>query len=322
MENLSPELEKFRPSEEEFFKGLQSNIENHDQDSDGFTALEYDPVKYPFQRIDCRHWKGTNANQQQLLDTASLIIPSANEVIEFLIEERFDLINHASDKLETDGKLKLVTNHEDVIGVMVLGGALLCAMYEKDLLEETDINTAIFISDFIKTTDFRGFGPTVHVLGELVSDTIFSQPPTKSLSKAGIPEEVTSEVNSVARQVHKELEDDDKPLFTIYAGSGTTDEFVKGGINKKKNPSVIHMGPISNGSKKLNASSWVLPAGINLSDRESPRYFFGHMRTPRHTSVDQHVVMHDIEEGMQEATGIQHQYHSDADSFNDIKNLD
>jgi hypothetical protein len=314
---LSPELENKRIYEPLVAAEMLRNVGTHNNQTDGFSRLELDTDKYPFQRIDCRHVIGENATPNKLRETAQLIVPSAEQIIEYLVKEREDLLNHASDKIETEGKLKIVTNHENVIGVMVLGGAFLCAMYEKNYFKETDIKTALFVSDMIKFTQLHGMDSTVNILGGLITDTFFTQPPTKSIKNTSIPREVSEKVNEVAVKEHQELEESDEALITIMAGSGTRDVYKGRKFGNMKTPPTVHMGPIAYGTNDLLKTSWSIPAGLDMRKPEKQHYFFGKMTKPTSENIDSHIVMNEIQEGMTKTTGVLHKYHSERKSFYD-----
>lgn len=318
--NLSPQLESLRSEHELIVANeLIKNASSHKDSSDGFGVLGYEaddmgnPV-HEFQRIDCRHVEGLNAKAETLRETAQLIVPE----IEFLIEDtktnRKDVLNHFVDRLEVDGKIKVPTNHENVIGVMVIGGIVMCSLYELNLLSHEDVKTALFVSDMIKFTNFREFGPTVDILAGLVSDTLFTQPPSESVKNSHIADEVQDQVNPSTLEIHKELEDSDTPVITFLAASGQRDKKKSRRFGKNKQPKTINMGPLSYGTERMLSTSWLLPAGINMGTK-TPSLFIGEMTEPPTQPLSTHSVMNTIAHGLTEATGIKHLYHSKRADF-------
>lgn len=317
---MSEELLPYREYEDLVSTELLKNASSHKDATDGFSPLLHLPETYQFQRIDCRRYEGTNATPEKMRETAQLIVPETEQIIEYLKEERTDLLTHAADKLETSRKLKLVTNHQNVIGVMVLGGALLCALYEEGYFDKDQIRTALFVSDMIKYTSLHGIDATVNVLGGLITDTFFTLPPSKSIKDTAIPENVRKKVNEVAVNEHEELENAEMPLFTILAGSGTRDIYKGRSFGKNRNSRMVHLGPMAYGTGDLLGTSWFIPGGLDMRKRQSPAFFYGRMTKPSSDPLDQHIAMHAIQEGMTEATGIQHKYHTKRESFFAISN--
>lgn len=317
---LSGELLPYREFEDLVSTELLKNASSHNDATDGFSPLQHNPDMYGFQRIDCRRYEGTNASPEKLRETAQLIVPAAEQIIEYLKNERSDLLSHAADRLETDGKLKIVTNHQNVIGVMIMGGALLCALYEKNYFDSNQIRTGLFVSDMIKYTSLHGIDATVHILGGLITDTFFTIPPSKSIKDTAIPETLRRKVNQVSVTEHAELEDAKMPLFTILAGSGTRDIFKGRTFGRNREPATIHLGPMAFGTGDLLKTSWAIPAGLDMRKSADPAYFYGQMTKPSADPLDQHIVMHEIQEGMSKVTNTRHKYHTERETFFAVAN--
>lgn len=324
--NLNPKLEHLRADHEAaVMNALGSNVQSHQDPTDGFSLLEFDPIKYPFQRIDCRSVDGTNADANKLHQTAELVYPNAEQLIHYLRTDRKDLLIHAADRLDIDGKLKIITNHANVIGVMILGGVFMCAMYEEDLLDADDVDTALIVSDMIKRTGLHGIEPTVKTLSGLVSKTLFTLPQTDSIKdKEEIDDAVQREVNEVSREEYQEFEEAEKPTITFIAGSGKRDLFLPRKFGKNRHGRQFHMGPLSFGTAALMSTSWIVPGGHAVIEGEH-YVFFGSMTPPTaevegdESSIPSHSVMQAIASGMQEKTGIEYIYHPSREDFAAIR---
>lgn len=321
---ISPELEYLRPDHEEnVARSLIKNVADHNDQTDGFTALDYAPNPdednleadfYQFQRIDCRQVIGKNADAKTLRDTAKQIVPQAEELIDRVKKDRKDLLGHFVDRLERDRKFKIVVNHENVIGVMVVGGIVMCAAYESDLLDPSDVETGLFVSDMIKFTKFRNYGSTVGVLAGLVNHTLFTEPPTDSIKNSGIDDSVPDATNPVTLEVHAELEANDTNFVTYLAGSGQRDRKKGRRFGKHKREPGIYMGPLSFGTERIIGTSWLLPGGINMSAR-NPSLFLGSVTKPPEGSIASHAVMNTIAEGLTAEHGKKHFYISSREEF-------
>lgn len=294
---------------EQFSIALTGNVMKHDDARDGFKPQPYDIRAFPYQRPDCIRVSGVNAGPDVLRGLASVVYPKVDQIID-TYKARPDLLNHIYDKLEDGKDIGVVTDHSNVIGVAIAGGALACALYEKGYIAPDELRTGIFVSSMIKHTQLLGSMPTVDVLAGIFSETFFSLPPTESVRSAEIPKAYRDDFNTETKTDFSNELDKDDAMLIMLAGSGSRDKLGTRRFRRKQ----MFMGPLANGTVDILKRLYSLPVGIDIRD-EKPEIHIGQLHRPIKSEEEAHNIMQSIAAGMSDSTRLKRKYYRTRELF-------
>lgn len=299
---FSETLKEYEELGSEVAEVLAGRVATHDDARDGFSLLPYDIERHPFLRPDCIHVAGKNAEPESLHNLASVVYKGTEKVIDNY-KKRPDLLNHAYDRLADGDSIASLTDHRNVIGVAIAGGAFACALYEVHGIKPSDIRAGIYTSAMIKRTQMMGTTATIELLSGVFSDTFFSLPPSKSLRESAIPRDYRLDFNSASIQHFEEELDGNKPFILMLAGSGMRDLAVTRRFRRQQ----IFMGPLADGTIDILRKMYTLPNGLDITN-ETPDHYIDGLHRPISVPQQAHDYMAKIAIGMSKASGTKRRY--------------
>lgn len=308
--HLNPELAHLRVHEREVDRVLAGNIGKHTVN--GFGVLDLDPEAHPFQRMDCVKVTSDGASADELLGLSAFVYPKIDRLVDYLMDERKELLDEIVKHYENYRELNLLTNHLFIDAIAVAGASMLIGLEKSGRINAKEINTELFVSSMMKRTTLYGRA-TVALITQAFPMLRFSIPSNNEKNRE-IPSYIRGPFND-ASEADIDEEPIDKPTLRLVAGSATSDRKSGRTFGKrnKQNPT-IHMGPMSDGTKTLAERSKMIGYGLDTKSEE-PEFYVSDLIDPSTQELGAQTVMVDIARGLSLRSSYPRQYHFTRESF-------
>jgi len=290
-------------------------MRSHEGGASGLVVVENDIAEYPELRLDVVGIRRleVDVDIDSIRALSAFIYRHASDVEEQYLGHP-DILRSVLDELLAGRNVSTLYDHPQLINTLIGGNALfgaLSTIAEKDfgidqlaLPQRGIIGKGITV---LKTTDSEI--PAARGVAA-AWDTFIGIPRSRKTDTSPVLRKVARRVNIAMLRAFTQPTEEPADIGSIdhIAPSGTSDV-----VKTTGGKTVVHMGPTNKATGKIVISNTILPAGVMLGDSE-PIVTLGEPTTITGPD-DIHEVMAGIAERNTLATGIEHVYHDNQDSF-------
>lgn len=287
-----------------------------------FEQLDFNPDKYPAQRMDVIGLRGGIASPEILRVVGKVAFGETFAKYSDQFKNAEQTLADISDGLDAGERYLFLTTHERTDDIAAAYGAFATEFQEYRIRNGKDtenLNSQILISKLISGLGALG-SYVPNLLADNIGDVILTLPPSRSVRASDISREGRVAYN---KEIKKLLADDNekfkkmgKGLIRAVAANGST--FVKTPryFGKNRNSPRLHAAPLAMGTIDMMHEHSILPVAVHITG-DKPGLRIHALQPPIKNKEEAHEIMNMLIEDMSELSGNPHKYYASRDEFED-----
>ena len=287
-----------------------------------FEQIEFDPVKYPPQRMDVIGLRGQLASADVLQVIGSVAFGETYTKYAGQFEAAEQTLASVSDGIDNGEKFLFLTTHERTDDIAAAFGAFASELQKYRIRNSADrspLHTQILISKLI--TGMGALGSYVpNLLADNLGDVLLTIPPSRSVRSSEISRDgrvnYNKEIKKLMREDSARYKNLGEGLIRAVAANGSTFVNTPRFFGKNRNAPRLHAAPLAMGTVDMMRDHKILPVAVHITGK-NPGLKIHALRDAVTERDEAHDIMDMLINDMTELSGVNHKYYRSRDEFED-----
>lgn len=287
-----------------------------------FEQVEFNPDKYPAQRMDTIGLRGRLATPDVLRVIGQFAFGDTFNKYAEQFKSAEQTLASVSDKLDEGKKILFLTTHERTDDIAAAFGSFATELQDYRINNgkiDSPINSQILISKLISGMGALG-SYVPNLLAENLGDVLLTIPPSRSVRSSDLSRDGRVAYN---REIKKLMEKDNarlralgEGLIRAVAANGSTFVSTQRFFGRKRNAPRMHASPLATGTIDMMSEHIILPVAVHITGK-NPAIKIHALRNPIESRDEAHEIMELLMNDMTELSGERHKYYRDREDFAD-----
>lgn len=313
-------LEHLRSNEPALEEMQKKEIPRHLGKVAIFEQVEFDPDKYPAQRMDVIGLRGQLASQDILRVIGSVAFGETYNKFCDQFKSAEQTLADASQGLAEGEKYLFLTTHERTDDIAAAYGAFITEMQDyrsKNNLDETKVHSQILISKLI--TGLGALGSYVpNLLADNLGDVLLTLPPSRSVRASDISRDgrvaYNKEIKKLMREDDARMQKLGGGIIRAVAANGSTFVNTSRFFGKHRDAPRLHAAPLASGTIDMMRGHHIIPVAVHITGK-NPSLKIHAIQEPIKSDGDAHKIMETLIDDMTGLSGVKHKYYRSREEF-------